>query len=318
MSLKIIGTGRGIPKKAVSNKDLTALVETSDEWITSRTGIQNRYVCTDESLTDLSEQATQKALANANMTIEDIDMIVCSTMSGDFIFPSLACALAERMEKSLPAYDINAACSGFVYALDLAQAYLDAGKAKNILIVCAEMMSTLVDWKDRATCVLFGDGAGACVVTAGNALKYINLTADGNTTSLYQACGTGNSPFATVKSEPGFLQMDGQAIFKFAVGMIESQAKLAAKSLDIDLDDIDYYLLHQANKRILDSARSRLKQPEEKFPVNVSNYGNTSSVSVIILLDELLEAGKIKKGDMILMSAFGGGLTTGTCIMKWE
>lgn len=318
MSLKIIGTGRGIPQKPVSNNDLAAIMDTTDEWITSRTGIKNRYISTDESMTDLCEKATNNALTKAKMTIDDIDMIICSTMCGDYITPSLACCVGERLNKSCPAFDINAACSGFVYALDMAQAYIETKKAKTILIICAEFMSHLVDWKDRATCVLFGDGAGACIVTEGNALKYINLTADGDTKSLAQKSGTGNSPFTLEPREQGSLVMEGQVIFKFAVSMIESQAKLAIETLGITFDSIDYYLLHQANKRILDSARTRLKQPEEKFPININNYGNTSSATVPILLDEMIEAGKIKKGDTLLMSAFGGGLTTGTCILVWE
>ena len=222
------------------------------------------------------------------------------------------------METNCPAFDINAACSGFIYALDVASLYLSSEKMKNILIISAEMMTKHADWADRSTCVLFGDGAGACVVTKGGALRYTNLTANGDVKLLSLKSGTGNSPFVCEKKEPGYLHMEGPEVFKFAVSMIESQARLAFETLGLSPDDIDYFVLHQANKRIIESARTRLKQPQEKFPINISKYGNISSATIPILLDEMLEEGKIKKGDKILMSAFGAGLTTGTCIMIWE
>ncbi|HXK78456.1 MAG TPA: beta-ketoacyl-ACP synthase III [Oscillospiraceae bacterium] len=317
MSFKIIGTGRALPQKAVSNDELSAFLDTSDEWITSHTGVKNRYVCTEESLTDLCESAAKKALLRSGLRAEEIDLVLCSTMGGDFITPSLACAAAERLGLSCPAFDLNAACSGFLYALDVAAAYLSCGRAKNILILSAEMMSKHVDWSDRATCVLFGDGAGACVVTAGTALQYLRLTAEGDTAILFREDGNGNSPFRE-KKERGFVKMQGQGVFKFAVRMIETQTKAALESLSLTADDIDYYLLHQANKRILDFAREKLGQPEEKFPSNIHRYGNVSSASVPILLDELFEKGNIQKGTKLLMSAFGAGLTAGTCVMSWE
>lgn len=318
MSLKIIGTGKGIPKKSVSNTDLSAFVETNDEWITLRTGIKNRYVCTDESLTDLCQTASLSAMKRAGIGAADIDLILCSTLGGDYVTPSLACALSERLKAGCPAFDINAACSGFIYALDIAALYLNSNKATNILIVCAEMMSKHVDWTDRSTCVLFGDGAGACVVTKGTALQYINLTASGDTKTLCLPSSTGNSPFITNKRENCFLHMEGQDVFKFAVGMIEKETKLALKAMNLSPEDVDYYILHQANRRIVDSARTRLKQPEEKFPVNIDRYGNISSASIPILLDEMLEDGKIKPGDTLYMSVFGAGMTTGSCVMIWE
>ncbi|HPD88116.1 MAG TPA: beta-ketoacyl-ACP synthase III [Oscillospiraceae bacterium] len=317
MSLKIIGTGRALPQKAVSNDELSSFLDTSDEWITSHTGVKNRYVCTEESLTDLCESAAKKALLASGLRPPEIDLVLCSTMGGDFVTPSLACAAAERLGLSCPAFDLNAACSGFLYALDVAAAYLTCGRAKKILILSAEMMSKHVDWSDRATCVLFGDGAGACVVTAGTALQYLHLTAEGDTGILFREDGSGSSPFRE-KKERGFVKMQGQGVFKFAVRMIETQTKAALESLSLTADDIDYYLLHQANKRILDFAREKLGQPEEKFPSNIHRYGNISSASVPILLDELLEQGKIQKGAKLLMSAFGAGLTAGTCVMSWE
>lgn len=317
MSLKIIGTGRALPQKAVSNDELSEFLDTNDEWIASHTGVRSRYVCTGESLTDLCESAAQKALLASGLRAPEIDLVLCSTMGGDFITPSLACAASERLGLSCPAFDLNAACSGFLYALDVATMYLAGGRVKNILILSAEMMSKHVDWSDRATCVLFGDGAAACVVTAGTALQYLRLTAEGNTGILFREDGSGNSPFRE-KKERDYVRMQGQEVFRFAVRMIETQTKAALESLSLTADDIDFYLLHQANRRILDFAREKLGQPEEKFPMNIQRYGNLSSASIPILLDELLEQQKIQKGAKLLMSAFGAGLTAGTCVMSWE
>ncbi len=317
MGLKIISTGTAVPKNSVSNAQLSEMMDTNDEWISSRTGIKSRHISTGEDLTSLCEEASTKALKKANLAASDIDMIICSTVCGDYVFPSLACCVSERLNASCPAFDINAACSGFIYALDVADGYISRGKAKNILIVCGELMSRLVDWNDRSTCVLFGDGAAACIVTEGTAVKYINLTASGNTKFLSMPVGNGNTPFAPRK-EAGFMHMEGQDVFKFAVTNIGQQMELAFNALKMTPDDIDYYLLHQANKRIIDSAINRLKQPSEKFLMNIERYGNMSSVSIPMLLDETIESGKIQKGTKLLLSAFGAGMTTGTCVMIWE
>jgi len=318
MSLKIIGTGRALPKKQITNDDLSKFIDTSDKWITERTGIKSRFICTNESLTDLSETASKVAIKKSGLNKKDIDLILCATIIGDYSTPSLACCISERLSIDVPAFDINAACSGFIYALDVADAYLQTGKAKNILIVSAEMLSKQIDWNDRSTCVLFGDGAGACVVTKGTTLKYINLTAKGEVAPLYSKTGTGNSPFAENPEEQGFLYMNGQDVFKFAVGSIEKGAKRAFEVTGLSAKDIDYFLIHQANKRILEHARLKLKQPESKFPANIHKYGNMSAVTIPVLLDEMLEEGKIKVGDKLLLTAFGAGLTTGTCIIEWE
>ncbi|MGI6166965.1 MAG: beta-ketoacyl-ACP synthase III [Eubacteriales bacterium] len=318
MGLKILSTGRALPKIVISNHRLSAMMDTSDEWIVARTGIRCRHIASgDEDLTSLAVKAARTALDKAALDVSGIDMIICATMSGDYVFPSLACCVAEALGALRPAFDINAACSGFVYALEVANQFISTGRAKNILIVCAEMMSRLCDWTDRSTCVLFGDGAAACVVGEGDAIKYLNLTSDGHTRLLYQDAGSGNSPFCP-KKEPGFLKMSGQDVFKFAVSKIGQETDRALRTLGLSPDDIDLYILHQANKRIIDSARTRLNQPEEKFPVNIDRYGNTSAATIPILLDELLEAGRIKKGTKLLISAFGAGMTTGTCVMIWE
>jgi len=317
MGLKIISTGEAVPRNTVSNDQISGFLDTSDEWITARTGVKSRHISSGETLTDLCVEAAQRALDKSELDISQIDLIICATICGDYLFPSLACCVAERFETVCPAFDINAACSGFIYALDVANGYLSTGKARNILIISAEMISKLTDWTDRSSCVLFGDGAAACIVTKGDALKYIHLTATGNSKFLYMPMGSGNSPFRE-KIETGFLSMHGQEIFKFAVSMIESESILALEELKMTFDDIDYFVLHQANKRIIESARNRLKQPENKFPTNIERYGNVSSASMPLVLNKMIDEGKIKKGTKLLLSAFGAGLTTGTCVMIWE
>lgn len=318
MSIKIIATGSALPEKSLTNTELAELVETNDEWIKSRTGISSRHVCTDETISDLAASAAAKALAKSGLKVEDIDLILCSTISGDYTTPSLSCIVGLRLGAKCPAIDLNAACAGFTYALDVAAAYIETKRAKNVLIVSAEMMSKHIDWTDRNTCVLFGDGAGAAIVTEGNALKYMHILAEPNIPFLYLEGKTGNSPFYKHNVKEGYLKMDGQEVFKFAVTMIEKEVKAAVEALGITKDDIDYYILHQANKRILLTAQDRLKEPESKFPSNIHETGNMSSATIPVLLDQLLEAGKIKKGDTLFMSAFGAGLTAGSCVMVWE
>lgn len=318
MSLKIIGTGIGIPQKSVSNDDLALIVDTSDEWITSKTGIKNRHICVDETLTDLSVRAATQAIDKAKLTADDIDLVICSTISGDYRTPSLAFCLSERIRTKCPAFDLNAACTGFLYALDIASLYIKQNKAKNILIVCAEMMSRNVDWNDRSTCVLFGDGAAACVVTQGNALRYMRLVGDANIKILNLPLGTGNSPFMQEQKNDGFLHMEGQEVYKYATGIVESEIKLSLDESKLSLDDIDFFILHQANKRIIDTVIAKLKQPKMKFPINIDRYGNLSSVSIPLLLHEMLTDGKLKAGNRICVTAFGAGMTAGSCIMIWE
>ena len=318
MSLKIIGMGKGVPERCVTNDELAGFLDTDDEWIVTRTGISTRYVCTHESLTDLSVVASRQAIDKAKLSASDIDLIICSTIGGDYRTPALACSVAELIGTECPAFDINAACTGFIYALETATGYFAIGKAKNILIICAEMMTSHADWNERNTCVLFGDGAAACVVTTGDALKYISLSAIPDKTILNMPANTGNSPYMENKVEKGFLHMQGQEVFKFAVNIVGPQIEQALGALNITAEQIDWYVVHQANKRIIDSIRRKLRQPEDKFPVNIGKYGNLSSVSIPLLLYEMLDEGKIKPGDTLFMTAFGAGLTAGSCIMVWE
>lgn len=317
MSLRIIGTGSCVPELVVHNKDLEKRMDTSDEWITTRTGIKERHVCTTETAEELASQAAVQALESAGVLPEELDYILCGTIQGDFRTPSLACLVQKHIGASCPAFDLNAACSGFVYALDVAAAYLESNRAKKILVVCTEIMSRVADWNDRSTCILFGDGAGAVVLEKGEDLLYIHLTAAGESQNLSIGAHTGNSPYIDRHNEDYFLHMNGQEIYKFAVSSIGIGIESALGALSRKPEEINFYLLHQANHRIIEAARQRLSQPPEKFPFNIDRYGNTSSASLPILLDELNRAGTLKSGDLLLMSAFGAGLTTGTCVIRW-
>ena len=315
--MRILGTGSALPARTVTNDDLAKFLDTSDEWIRTHTGIQSRQVITDETLLQLAARAANAALENAGLTSADIDYLLCSTVQADTVTPSLGCVLQAEIGAACPALDVNGACAGFLYALDLADALLKAGKAARVLVVCAEGMTRMVDWSDRSTCVLFGDGAGAAVVDGGEGLLATRLTSAGDATFLNMYPSPGNSPFATSHLPMRALYMDGPEIYRFAVSHSVKDLRAVCEAAGVALEDVDHFLLHQANKRIIDAARVRLKQPEEKFPLNVQVRGNTSSASVPILLDEVSRAGRLRPGDILAMSAFGAGLTTGACVLRW-
>ncbi len=317
MSLKIIGTGRSVPERHVSNKELEAFMDTSDEWIKTRTGIEKRYISIDETLCDISSAAAKAAIESAGISPDELDLIICATLQGDFITPSLASMVQKEIEAHCPAFDLNGACAGFIWGLDVAASYILSGRANTILIVCADQMSKFVDWSDRSTAVLFGDGAGACVVTKGDCLKYIHMTTAGASCILNVPASANSSPFGHKGGFKTRVHMDGQEVFKFAVSMIEKETAIALEAIGANDMDIDYYILHQANKRIIDFARTKLKLPEEKFPINIQSYGNISAATIPTLLDEMSRDGRLKGGELLLMTAFGAGLTTGTCILSW-
>ena len=248
---------------------------------------------------------------------EQLDLIVCSTVQGDHITPATACIIAGGIRAKCPAFDINAACAGFVFAMDIAEMYLRAGHAKHILIVGAEAVTRIADWSDRASCVLFGDGAGAVVAAAGENYLSSRLTTTSNTPVLYAPSFGGNCPYTEHKPSAPYLHMAGQEVYRFAVSTSAEDLRIVAADAGVSLDDIKYFVLHQANHRILDAVRKRLKQPEEKFPSNIHRCGNTSSASVPLLLDELNRAGQLEEGDLLAISAFGAGLTTGSCVLRW-
>ena len=249
--------------------------------------------------------------------LTEIDLIICSTIRADTITPSMACILQERLGATCSAFDVNAACSGFIYAMDIAIGYFERGKAKNILIVSAEAMSKLVDWSDRATCVLFGDGAGAVVLSAGEDLLSIKTTAAGSDLLLIPHV-EGNSPFSDPSESKPFLTMKGQEVFKFAVNAICNDLKDVIQEAGLQESDIDHVFLHQANQRITNTAKKSLKIDSDKYHENIDRFGNTSSATIPVMLDEINKAGKLKTGDLLAMSAFGGGLTTGACVVRWN
>ena len=315
--MRILGTGSALPEFTLTNDRLTEFLDTSDEWIRTRTGIQTRQIATSETSLDLATKAAAAALENAGLKAEDIDFVVCSTVQADTGTPSLACVLQGAMGMTCPAIDINGACAGFIYALDYADALLKAGKAKRVMVVSAELMSRLIDWTDRSTCVLFGDGAGAVVLDGGENLFHTRLTSEGDINIINLYPYPGNSPFMTNAHPASGLYMDGQEVYKFAVSHSTADLKQVAQEAGVEMDEVGHFLLHQANKRILEAVRVRLRQPEEKFHSNIECRGNTSSASIPILLDELNRAGKFQCGDVLAMSAFGAGLTTGACVIRW-
>lgn len=315
--MKIIGTGSVLPKKIVTNEMLSQFLDTSDEWITTRTGVKSRHVISDEKLEDMAIEAAQKALADAGISAADLDYIICSNVVNEYITPQLSCIIQGGIGASCPCIDINCACAGFIFALDLAESHYKAGKVKNVLIVCAEEPSRMPDWADRRTCVLFGDGAGAAVLGPGDNIKSIKLSSSSATDRLWQMRRLQPTPFVTKEEEDVPLQMKGQEVFKFAVKAAEKDVRRTLEEADCTPDDVDHYLLHQANIRIIDSIRHSMEQPKEKFPTNIEDHGNSSSSSCPILLDECRKAGRFKSGDLISMSAFGAGFVSGAVLFEW-
>lgn len=315
--MNIIGTGCAHPSKIVTNEMLSQMVDTTDEWITVRTGIKERRLISSENLEDLAIEAANKALAEAGMDAKDLDFIICANVVSEFISPAISCIIQGAIGATCPCVDLNGACVGFIYSLEIAEAYYRSGKYKNILIVCAEEPTRMVDWHDRTACVLFGDGAGAAVLTEGNNIKATKLSTTCNWDRLYQKHELQYSPFNTKPNSNVPLVMHGQDVFKFAINAAISNTNYLLKKTGHTADDINYFLLHQANLRIINTIKEYLKQPDEKFPVNIQKYGNTSSASLPILLDEINKEGKLKKGDLLALNAFGAGLVSGACILEW-
>jgi len=317
MSFTILGTGSALPALKISNDDLSRLVDTTDEWIVSKTGIKSRRIISSESVTELAVKAGELALKNAKASASDIDLIICATIMGDTITPSMAALVAEKLGLNCPAFDINAACSGFVYALDIAAGYFARKKVKKVLIVAAEHLSRHVDWKDRATCVLFGDGAASVVLGEGDGLLSIKLTCTPKYDVLYSNFVSGDSPFNKREFPLEYIKMNGQAVYKFAVNAATNDIKEVLAMANLHETQVAHFMLHQANQRIIDAAITSLKMPKEKFINCIPETGNLSAVSIPLLLDKANKAKKLKKGDIIAISAFGAGLTTGACILRW-
>lgn len=318
MSFTILGTGSALPARAVTNDDLSKFLDTSDEWISTRTGIRTRHVLTTETVTELTVRAARNALEMSGTSPEALDCIICPTAAGDWISPSQACIVQKELGASCPAFDLNAACSGFLYGLDAADGWFARKKAKHILVVAVEGISRLLNWHDRSTCVLFGDGAGAVVLGEGDDLKYINLTAEGSL-AIHVPEPVGESPYQQLKQETtSGLQMDGKEVYRFAVHSICSGLEKASQATGIPLADVDYFLLHQANQRILNAAAKKLGLPQEKIPTTIAETANTSAASVPILLDTEVRKGHLHYGDTLMLCAFGAGLTSGTAVLRWK
>ena len=318
MSFTILGTGKAVPEYVLTNEELSTMVETNDEWITTRTGIKERHICKGETITELTVQAAKNALENAGVMPEQLDLIICSTMRGENITPSQACVIQKEIGATCPAFDVNAACSGFIYALDIADGYFVRKKVKHVLIVSMDNLSNIIDWQDRATCVLFGDGGAAAVLGEGDDLLSIHLTAAGNDAAIRIPHGTNSSPFYEHEEQRAVLHMEGNEVYKFAVNAMSTGIKKAVADAGLELSDVDCVIPHQANIRIINASAKNLDIPREKFFCNVMHYGNTSSGSVPIALDEANRSGVLKKGDIIAMCAFGAGLTTGSCVIRWN
>ena len=317
--MKIRSFGHALPARQVSNDQLSEVLDTSDEWIRSHTGIESRHIISgDETISALAAQAAQMALDRAGLTAADLDYILCSTTCGEMIFPATACLVQQKLGASCPAVDVNAGCTGFLYALDMADAMIGRGGVTHVLVVAAEQITKLADWTDRSTCVLFGDAAGAAVCEAGEGFKAVHLTARGTADPLYGLADNGNCPFTDRKIEAVPLQMSGQEIFKFAVTQSCQDIRQVLALGGVQAKSVDYFVLHQANRRIIDTARSRLKQPAEKFPVNITTHGNTGSAGIPVLLSEMVEDGRLQTGQTLVLSAFGAGLTSGAALLQYD
>lgn len=319
---KMIGFGLYTPKNLVENERLQEFLETSDEWIRTRTGIERRYISLDENTSDLAVEASKKALNQAGLSAEDIDLIILATVTPDNFTPSTACIVQDKLgAKNAWAFDINAACTGFIYALKLGRSLIRSGEAKNALIIGAETLSKALNWEDRGSCVLFGDGAGATVLTSTEedcGIKCVNVKSDGSKGDSLVIQGLPlNSPFKDGKEvSENYINMNGREIFKFATKVMEESIVEILEKENIKIEDIDAIIPHQANLRIIDYVVKRLGIPREKFITNLQNYGNTSGASIPIALCESINEGNLKKGDNIIMVGFGGGLTWGAALIK--
>ena len=318
MSFRILGTGSFAPKKIVTNDDLSTMVETSDEWITKRVGVKERHVCTTETNTDMGVAAAQAALENAGVRPEELDLIIGATISADTISPGLAGMVQNRIGATCPCFDMNVACPGFLFALDVADGFFARKRAKKVLVVSSERMSGMIDWTDRGTCVIFGDGAGAAVLGEGDNYLSSTLSTIGGENVISIPTKWDNSPFYEKELGKNVVHMQGQETYKFAVTSMVRDVRLVMEQAGITGDQVKAVIPHQANYRIINEARRRLPEiAPEKFLMNIDRFGNTSSASEPILLDEANRQGLLQRGDYVVLTAFGGGLSTAACVVRW-
>lgn len=320
----ILGTGKYVPEQVLTNKQLEQMVETNDEWIVTRTGIkERRLAASHEATSDLAYNAAKQAIANAGLTVDDIDLIIVATITPDMSFPSTACLVQDKLGAKCPAFDLSAACSGFIYSLTVANGMIQSGLYRRVLVIGAETLSRITDYTDRNTCILFGDGAGAVVVgevPAGRGFQSFEIGADGSGGELLKVTGGGSRKPAsaeTVANKEHSIYMAGNEVFKFAVRIMGNAAEEAIAKAGLTKGDIDLLVPHQANIRIIQSSLNRLELSEEKAMINLDKYGNMSAASIPVALAEAVEQGRVREGDKICLVGFGGGLTWGASVIVW-
>lgn len=322
---RITGTGSYVPEKVLTNQDIEKFLDTNDEWIRARTGISERHIAADgEQTSDLATRAAERAMEMAGVSAEDLDLIVVGTITGDYPWPATACIVQGNLgAKNAGAFDVSAACSGFLYALSCAIDRVEAGRCKKALVIGAEVLSRIVNWEDRNTCILFGDAAGAVIVEAGEGDRGIlstHLHADGTQLELLYQPGFGTKHMPSVeaiKEKNYFLQMQGNEVFKVAVRSMSEVANIALQANGMTAEDVDLFIPHQANIRILNATAKKIGLKEEQVYINVNRFGNTSGATIPLALDEANRAGCLKEGDVVLLAAFGGGFTWAATLLRW-
>jgi 3-oxoacyl-[acyl-carrier-protein] synthase-3 len=318
MYSRIIGTGSYLPEKILTNQDLESMVDTSDEWIRTRTGITQRHIAgADQTASDLAMYASQNAMKAAGVTSKDIDLIIVATTTPDMVFPSTACILQNKLGiENCPAFDVQAVCSGFVYALATADMFVSSGKCRNALVVGSEIYSKILDWSDRSTCVLFGDGAGAVVLSQSNepGILSTHLHASGSYSNILSV--SGNISGGKIQGNP-YINMEGNTVFKFAVKVLEEVVQEAISKNNLQITDIDWLVPHQANIRIIQSTAKKLGIPMDKVVVAVDKHGNTSAASIPLALDIAVRDGRIQSDQLVLLEGVGGGFTWGAVLLRW-
>lgn len=322
---RIVGTGSYLPEKVLTNSDLEKMVDTTGDWILARTGIEERRIAADDELTsDLATKAALRALDAAGVTADEIDLIVMGTITGDYPWPATACVVQDKLgAKNAYAYDVSAACSGFVYALGCASDFIQAGRGKKALVIGGEILSRIIDWTDRNTCILFGDAAGAVVLEAQDGESGIitsHMHSDGSYLDLLYQPGFGAKHQATpenVAAGMNTLSMQGNEVYKVAVRSLTDVSNEALAANGYTAADVDLFIPHQANRRILEATAKRLKLTDEQCFINVNKYGNTSGATIPVAIDEAFRGGRLKEGDLLLLAAFGGGFTWGSTLIRW-
>ncbi len=322
---RITGTGSAVPEKVLTNADLEKMVDTTDEWITTRTGIKERRIAAEgECTSTFATAAAEKALEMSGVSAEELDLIIVATVTPDFPFPSTACLVQKNLKATkAAAFDISAACSGFLYAISVVEKFIKTGAVAKALVVGAETLTRITDWTDRNSCVLFGDGAGAVILEASDkegGVLSTHIHSDGSYWELLHqpACGSRNpADHRVIDERLTFIKMQGNEVFKLAVRAMEDAANEALSANSISNEDIDLFISHQANRRIIDAIAKRLNLTKEQVFINLERYGNTSAASIPIALDEANRAGRVKNGDLVLLDSFGGGLTWASVIMRW-